>query len=273
MELLDSLVFDHCYISVPENDFNKLRELTNYFTSCKIQQVHSGDDMWEGIYLNTSNLSYVEIINEKYSSNRNGQILGQIAIAIHSKNPRTLDVDSLPKLFPDLGWNIIHRLRTKKRTPWFDAYSQYGESLDLVKFNPYFRSWAMKYHVNHPNQRIQNMAKGNEKARVLTNDLISIREIHYEVVAEFFDYLSEGAKWFPTKPQVDNDLISLHLPDRDGNQIQFIYKMKQEITRNKLTKVIFMKNKDPSIETKEIKTDFFKISNTTNSREIEFFYR
>ena len=78
----------------------------------------------------------------------------------------------------------------------------------------------MNYHVNHPNQRIHEMAKSNERDRILNNDLKAIREIHYEVVSDFYEYLSEGTKWFPKSLQTSKNLLSLEIPDRDGNPNQ-----------------------------------------------------
>ena len=267
---MNSLVFDHTYISVPEDLFEKFKSLTQYFTCCKLQQVRSGDDMWEGIYFNSSNLSYIELINEKYSKGRNGGLAGQIAIAIHSKNPNDVDVDTIVQIFPNLTWNVTKRVRTDKRIPWFDAYSNYGENKNSKRFNPYFRSWAMKYHTNHPNTRISEMAKGEEKARVLANDLIGINAIHYEVVSDFFDYLMEGSKWFPKSPKLENNVIQLQIPDREGKLINFFYKISESLQRNKISKIEFYRNPNHSITAKEVETEYFSVTNTGNLRNVDF---
>lgn len=270
MDIKDVLVFDHTYISIKQDQFSALQELSSYFTSCKIQQVRSGESMWEGIYFNTANLSYIELINEKFSKGRKGGLKGQIAIAIHSTDQEKMDVSRLLDNYPNLGWNVVHRLRTEQKTPWFDSYSNYGDSPNSIEFNPYFRSWAMNYHVNHPNERIEDMANGPERDRVLANDLIGIKEVEYEVANGFYEYIIAGTKWFPNVPSIANGIVSLVIPDRNGDNIKLTYIINEETERNKISKIIFYKNPNSDIEAKEVENDKFSIYNTKDMRIIEF---
>lgn len=193
MPVMNSLTFDHLYISLPENSFKKY---INFFTDLNgvHSVVNSSDDSWEGLYLKSRIGDYFEILNNK----RNGGL----GIALSPLRPMHVEVSNIIKEQPHLDWKHGKRLDGQNR-PWFDWYSldNYLDAKNLL-----FNVWIMDYAKSH----------NDVKAKPKTNFVDSFNSIELSLGSAHLSKIEDNLKFTDYKIVKESNYLKFSIPKNDG---------------------------------------------------------
>ncbi len=202
MSVRDYLALDHFYIAFPPEEFEKLLPLTSILRNCFHFKVKSGNDSWEGIYMQNRTGSYWEIVKD---SKVNGFGAAFSAFALPG-----VDVRQIIKEMPALAWKKGTRL-TPEGVPWFDWLSL-GEYLDIYK--TFFNVWIMHYHTqlkrpfNPPDSNINRFSKIH----------LTLGQAHKKIVKA----LSE---WLPGTRFINEKQVKFVVPNRDRNDFEILIEL------------------------------------------------
>ncbi len=126
-----TLVLDHYYFSMDENEFADLREIFSQFSSAFHEVVKSDGDQWEGLYIYTRGQHYLEFLNERRP--------GGIGICQKPFSPLTQDARKIMEDLPHLPWKKFDRLIDGQL--WFSAMS----CDDYLNPDTLFNTWVTHY--------------------------------------------------------------------------------------------------------------------------------
>ena len=136
MPVLNSLVLDHFYIALSNEQVEKLTPLFNDLGG-SYQSTQSGKDSWSGLYLHSRLRDYFEVLEQRR--------LGCLGIALSAVNVTSVDSSKIMTEQPSLPWKKGRRV-IEDNQPWFDWYSlvEYENT-----YSTFFNVWIMDYHKCH----------------------------------------------------------------------------------------------------------------------------
>ncbi|MDE2491157.1 MAG: hypothetical protein KGM24_09930 [Elusimicrobia bacterium] len=184
----ERLVLDHFYIPATAEELAALAPIVYRFRDAVHRTVVSGDDHWEGVYL--------EAVVYPGASN--------LGLAFSPAQPQYTDAGLIESEFPDLSWKKGTRL-DEDRKPWFDWIS-------LVDAEPVVpppvNAWVMRYHFTHMRER---------SAPTGPRTVDRFKVIRLDAGAESIPEIRALVPWLPGTQVWEKDRALLALPLSDGH--------------------------------------------------------
>lgn len=197
------LSLDHFFLMVNPQLFEQLKDLQGILKNTLFDRIERPDAMYEGIYVFAKNRTYLEFLNTAGS-----KYAFWLGIGWSSKDPRIIDVDSLPEAFPDLEWQTF-AIKHSNNEPWYDAYIP---SPVEVSYHLNFTSWGVKYHTKRRTRKSSNYS---------IEKFVSLR---LDVPETYLKLVTHSSQWFPTKRLITEDKVVLEVPQgKDDSFRIFLY--------------------------------------------------
>lgn len=191
------------------------------------------DYRYEQVVLMARDGTYFECINGEESNN--------LGLALSSSNPEKVDVDVLPKHYPNLDW-MIREIKTPDNTPWFTYYMASQSDLDDPEL--YFQCWAMKYQDMTRHRAYQYQIKP-PIAEFTIDELVSAT---VRVPPEYLKSVTYQFQWLPGQKQIFADRAVLKISNATGNSFMLVLLVDKEVVGITPTDITFKLVENEMIE-------------------------
>lgn len=224
-----NLVLDHIYFSLLDDEFLELKSIFSKFECVSHDIVNSDGESWEGLYLFTRGLNYLEFVHE-YRADAMG--ICQKPFGTLSQNAAHITSD-----FPNLSWKTF--TRTIDQKPWFTTYSC-EDSLDKSIL---FTTWVMKYHQ-----------RDSEHLSVLRKyEIERVSQVELSASPEMLETIQKNSSWMNAQIEFDSKKVTYKFQTYFSDDYEVVINFNEKVRGFRFESVTIHMNEPGLVESNELR--------------------